>query len=110
MATYSVRCRHTVCRHRRVFRKHPDAYKVIPKCPSCGKQKGWRIENRAYNQRNLCYCSGPVSDVGVNYPHRTTHPYCEQHPEGIYNQAKRQGVTDEDIPAEYWPERLKNAN
>ena len=105
--TYSVRCKHRACRHRRVLTKHPDSYVRIVKCEACGNTKGWRIENRAYNKRNLCHCSGVISDVGVNYPHRVTHPYCEQHPEGIYNQAKRAGYEDADIPIEYLPERLR---
>jgi hypothetical protein len=41
------------------------------------------------------------------FPHKTTHPMCDQHPSGFYNQAKRQGVEDQDIPREYWP---MNAN
>jgi hypothetical protein len=28
---------------------------------------------------------------------------CDQHPAGFYNQAKRAGIEDRDIPVEYWP-------
>jgi hypothetical protein len=97
MTTYSVRCRHRACRHRRVTKTHPDQYKVVPKCPACGERKGWRIEQRAYNKRGLCLCSGPAGNSG-GFPHRVTHPLCEHHPKGLYNQLKRQGVADDDMP------------
>lgn len=106
MTTYSVRCRHDACRHRRVTRTHPDEYKVVPKCPVCGNRKGWRIEGRQYNKRKLCHCNGPdmvATGAGQHFPHRTTHPLCDQHPHGFYNQARAKGVAHEDIPAEYWP-------
>lgn len=103
MATFSVRCRHNACRHRRVINKHPDDYKVVPKCPVCGNRKGWRIESRAYNQRDLCNCSGPEACKGLAFPHNKTHPLCDHHPEGVYNQARHKGVAHEDIPAEFHP-------
>jgi hypothetical protein len=34
------------------------------------------------------------------YPHRTTHPFCDNNPRGPYNQLKRQGVKDSDMPFE----------
>jgi hypothetical protein len=43
----------------------------------------------------------------MHFPHKTTHAFCDQHPEGFYNQAKQRGVDDKDIPREYWPERLR---
>lgn len=101
MTTYSVRCKHQACRHRRVAKTHPDTYKVVPTCPRCGKRKGWRIEDRAYNRRGLCSCSGVEMVRGVHFPHRTTHPFCDQNPRGYYNQARAQGVAHEEIPAEY---------
>lgn len=101
MATFSVRCRHNACRHRRVTRTHPDDYKVVPKCPKCGHRKGWRVEARAYNQRQLCHCSGPELTKGEHFPHRVTHPYCDHHPLGFYNQARARGVAHEDIPVQY---------
>ena len=103
MTTYSVRCRHFACRHRRVVRTHPAEYKVVPRCPVCGQRKGWRIEQRDYNKRNLCRCSGPTGRNGEPFPHRTTHPCCDQHPHGYYNQARARGVAHDDIPPEYWP-------
>jgi hypothetical protein len=104
MSTYSVRCRNGACRHRRVTATHPEDYKIIPACESCGQRAGWRIEGREYNKRNLCHCHGPInSNTAMPFPHRTTHPMCDQHPSGFYNQAKRQGVEDHDIPVEYWP-------
>jgi hypothetical protein len=89
--------------------KHPDDYKVEQPCPACHKTAGWRIEQRQYNKRNLCTCGGPecIQINGENFPHRTTHPYCDQHPEGFYNQAKQRGIPDEDIPPEYVPARIK---
>lgn len=99
MTTYSVRCRHNACRHRRVVHTHPDEYKVVPACPACGNRKGWRIEQRAYNKRDLCRCAGVVGRDG-NYPHNTTHPFCDQHPQGMINQMKRSGMSDQEI-AEY---------
>ena len=105
MTTYSVRCRHNDCRHRRVSKTHPFDYKRVPKCPSCGNKKGWRIEQRYYNKRNLCRCDGPVSETGQHYPHRKNHPHCDHHPNGYYNQAKRAGIEDCDIPIEYHPKK-----
>lgn len=103
MTTYSLRCRHHACRHRRVSRTHPDDYKRPPPCPVCGARKGWRIEQRQYNKRGLCQCDGPIAEFGGTFPHRTTHPCCEHHPHGIYNQARARGVAHDDIPEEYWP-------
>lgn len=73
----------------------------MPACPKCGNRKGWRIEGREYNRRGLCNCSGVEMVRGVQFPHRTTHPLCDQHPQGIYNQARARGVAHEDIPAEF---------
>jgi len=106
MATFSVRCRHQACRLRQVFKRHPDEYKRVKKCPSCGNTKGWRVEDRAYNKRGLCHCSGPdviATGGGKHFPHRTTHPLCDQHPHGFYSQARAQGIAHEDIPTRYWP-------
>lgn len=105
MTTWSVRCRHNACRHRRVTHIHPDDYKVVPACPVCGNRKGWRVENRAYNKRGLCNCGGPLceDDPNKTFPHRTTHPCCDHHPHGFYNQARAKGVAHEEIPCEYWP-------
>jgi hypothetical protein len=104
MTTYSVRCRNSSCRHRRVTSKHPNEYEIVPPCPCCGKKAGWRIEGRAYNRRNLCYCGGPINPkTAMPFPHKSTHPMCDCHPLGYYNQARRAGVDDQDIPAEYRP-------
>lgn len=103
VTTYSLRCRNSACRHRRVAATHPDDYKVVPRCPVCGATNGWRIEGRAYNRRGLCKCSGPEQAFGRWFPHRTTHPLCDQHPHGFYNQARAQGVAHDEIPEEYRP-------
>lgn len=103
MTTYSVRCRHKACHHRRVTAIHPDDYRVVPKCPMCGQRKGWRIEQRAYNKRNLCKCSGPLGRDNEPFPHRVTHPCCDSHPMGVYNQARARGVAHEDVPEEFRP-------
>ena len=103
MATYSLRCRVASCRHRRVARVHPDDYKVTPRCPVCGHRNGWRIEARGYNKRGLCDCNGPEILTVRHFAHRTTHPYCDHHPLGFYNQARARGVAHEDIPMEYRP-------
>ena len=102
MTTYSIRCRHRACRARRVSKIHPDDMQAV-KCDACGNTKGWRLEDRAYNRRGLCYCSGPemTQKEGKNFPHRVTHPYCDQHPFGFYNQARAKGVAHDDIPVEY---------
>jgi hypothetical protein len=100
MATYSLRCRNYLCRHRYVSHTFP--YKQPPACPVCLKKAGWRVEGRAYNKRNLCRCGGPIGRDGP-IPHNTGHPYCDHHPLGPYNQAKRAGVEDHDIPAEFRP-------
>jgi hypothetical protein len=39
------------------------------------------------------------------YPHKKTHPMCDCHPFGYYNQAKARGIDDNDIPEEYRPPR-----
>lgn len=103
MTTYSVRCRNSQCRHRRVSHTHPDDYRIIPRCPVCGNRKGWRIENRDYNKRGLCHCNGPDMVRGEHFPHRITHPYCDHHPHGFYNQARARGVAHEDVPEEFRP-------
>ncbi len=104
VTTYSVRCCNSKCRHRRVTKTNPFDYKVIPKCESCNQVAGWRIESRAYNKRNLCYCGGPINPKnGMSYPHKSNHPMCDQHPYGYYNQAIARGVEHYDIPAEYRP-------
>ena len=111
MATYSVRCCRNACRHRRRVNTHPDDMQTVP-CPKCGNKKGWRFEDRAYNRRDLCICSGPEAgqEHGKNFPHNTTHPLCEHHPRGIYNQAKLRGVADEDIPLEYLGAPMKETD
>lgn len=103
--SYSVRCRHFACRWRQVVKQHPDDMQAVP-CPKCGNTKGWRFEDRAYNRQNLCDCSGPevVQIKGKSFPHNRTHPMCDHHPQGFYNQAKARGVSDDDIPIEYRPE------
>jgi len=87
-----------------VSKQHPDDMQTVP-CPACGAKRGWRFEDRAYNRRNLCRCSGPeaVQENGKNFPHSKSHPLCEQHPHGIYNQARARGVAHEDVPEEYRP-------
>lgn len=109
MSTWSVRCRDSACRHRRVTSTHPDTYKIVPRCPQCGSAKGWRIEQRAYNKRDLCRCDGPKGRNNEPFPHNTTHPECDQHPSGFYNQAKRQGAADDDIPLDRMPRREMKA-
>lgn len=88
-----------------MVRTHPDDMQAV-KCTACGHTKGWRIEQRAYNQRNLCTCSGPEigQEHGKYYPHQKTHPLCDHHPHGIYNQARAKGYDHDDIPLEYRPE------
>lgn len=99
MTTYSLRCRG--CRHRRVSSTHPDSYVATPRCSACGSLRGWRIEQRHYNKRNLCYCSGPDMATGRHFPHKTTHPLCDKHPEGFYNQARQMGIPHDEIPVEF---------
>lgn len=110
MATYSVRCRDSACRHRRVLKRHPDTYVVVPKCAICGERKGWRIEGRAYNKRGLCSCSGPEMCKGQYFPHNPTHPLCEKHPRGEYNQLKRRGVADDEMPLDLLGESMKETD
>jgi hypothetical protein len=85
-----------------VTTKHPDDMQTEA-CPSCGQSKGWRGEGRQYNRRGLCNCEGPqlVQQHGKHFPHRVTHPYCDHHPMGFYNQARARGVAHDDIPAQY---------
>lgn len=102
MTTYSVRCRNSTCRHRRVATVHPDDYKRPPKCPCCGSTKGWRIELRQYSKRDRCTCSG--------YPHphqKASSKFCDHNPQGPYHQAKRHGASDDDIPLEYLGRKMK---
>lgn len=107
MSTYSLRCRNSKCRHRRVSEIHPDDYKLVPTCTACGQRQGWRIEKRDYNKRDLCDCKGPVWPDGRQFPHRRSHPCCDNHPQGTYNQAKRAGLSDDDIPVEHMGRRMK---
>jgi hypothetical protein len=83
---------------RRVSSVHP--FEDDLPCPSCKSVKGWRIEQRGYNKVGLCRCNGVVGDNGT-FPHRPTHPMCDQHPRGAVNQARRAGATDDDIPLEF---------
>ena len=80
---------------------HPEEYRFVPKCV-CGAQS-WRVEFQAKDPRPVCYCDGPSMLTGRPFPHRHTHWLCDNHPHGFYNQAKVQGVDDEDIPVEYRP-------
>jgi hypothetical protein len=75
---------------------------VVPRCPVCGSTNGWRIENRDYNKRGLCDCSGPEAsqEHGKRYPHRTTHPLCDKNPAGERNQALARGVKPDELPLE----------
>ncbi len=100
MTTYSVRCRNSACRHRRVARVHPDEAKLTKRCESCNQVAGWRIENRDYNKRKLCQCNGTGLIDGREWGHNTSHPYCEQNPNGPRNQALARGVAPEDLPLE----------
>jgi hypothetical protein len=109
MTTYSIRCRNARCRHRRVSTRHPDEYARTPPCSMCGARKGWRVEGREYNRRGLCNCSGVDMVRGVHFPHRTTHPFCDQHPLGYYNQARAQGVAHDEIPVEFGGGLLETA-
>lgn len=97
MTTYSLRCRNSACRRRRVSRTHPDDLTVRVRCKGCGGFHGWRIEGREYNQRNLCHCNGPDMIDGRNFPHRVTHPLCDKHPMGRVNQARRRGIPESAI-------------
>lgn len=100
MPTWSVRCRHNACRHRRTATVHPDEYQVVPACKVCGQRKGWRVEKKLYNKRGLCNCSGPDQVRGVHFPHRPHHPLCDNNPNGERNQALGRGVDVEDLPLE----------
>ena len=101
MTTYNVRCRNSKCRHRRISKTHPLDYKVVPRCEVCGERKGWRLEWHA-DKRELCNCGGPVGGKsGYPFPHKSDHPFCEKHPMGIYNQARRAGAKHHEIPVEY---------
>lgn len=106
MSTYSVRCKDARCRHRRVIKRHPDSYIVVPRCAICGQRKGWRIEARGYNKVDMCGCGkSPL------HPHRKgKYKFCDFHPQGYYNQAKRQGVADDDIPLEYIGRNMKETD
>jgi hypothetical protein len=92
-----------------VSAKHPDEYIRVPRCPSCGETRGWRIEQRAYAKRNLCHCSGPdvsATGSGKHFPHKKDHPLCDHHPHGYYNQARAQGVAHDDIPEDFRPQAI----
>lgn len=103
VATYSVRCCNSKCRHRRVAKTHPFDYKIIPKSECCNEVAGWGVESRAYNKQNLCYCGGPINPRNeMSYQHKSNNPMCDQHPHGYY-QAIGRGVQHDDIPKEYRP-------
>lgn len=103
MGTYSVRCRVNACRHRRVIKRDPATYVRAPRCASCGSTNGWRIEQRAYNRRDICSCG-----QSPTYPHRVgKYKFCDHHPQGFYNQAKRRGLHDDEIPVEYLGQPMK---
>lgn len=99
---YSVRCRHQACRVRKVVPTHPDDMQAV-QCDSCKNTKGWREERRDYNRQGLCNCDGPCigQEHGKAYPHRTSHPLCDQHPQGHRNQALARGVAAADLPIEH---------
>lgn len=69
---FSVRCRNSKCRHRRMTTTHPDSFaakKTV--CKACGSTKGWRIELRLYVKNQVvCHCNG------YWFPHRYNSPMC----------------------------------
>jgi hypothetical protein len=100
MASYTVRCRNSKCRHRRTIPFHPDYFQRTPRCLACGEQRGWRVEKPA--KRIYCHCNGPdMASEGRHYPHRTDHPFCDKHPRGYYNQARFMGIPHDEIPVEF---------
>lgn len=56
---FRCRCSHEKCRARRTLRKHPDEYRVQPKCAMCGRRK-WRLDvyRQKKEQRSGCECDG----------------------------------------------------
>jgi hypothetical protein len=75
-----VRCRQ--CQARRVLAHHPDWYKRIPKCRSCGAQDYRPVKNY---HRPVCECTG------YHFIHRKGSKHCDFHPRGLFHQAVRQG-------------------
>jgi hypothetical protein len=102
--------------------KHPDEYVRPPKCEVCGSVKmvmrgkkkierkyGWRIEGQ-YEKREVCRCNNVVGKGGA-FPHKKgEHAMCDHHPNGPYNQAKRAGIKDDDIPLEHMGRKMKNSD
>lgn len=64
---YNCRCtKRRTCGKSVMLRKHPDAYKVYPKCPvpGCKGHLNYLPTAKLYDQKRTCYCDA------VRYPHR----------------------------------------
>lgn len=61
---YQCRCTRKSCRKRVTLKKHPDAYKVYPKCKGCGGHVNHQPTERLYDKLRTCYCGS------IRYPHR----------------------------------------
>ncbi|TXG97718.1 MAG: hypothetical protein E6R08_06260 [Nevskiaceae bacterium] len=103
-AKFPVRCRLKKCRARRNATVHPDDMKRQVRCWKCGGLHGWQIERRP-ELRKLCDCGKVINQKdATTIPHRVGgHPFCDQHPRGLLNQAIKAGLTGDDLidPAIY---------
>lgn len=109
--TVQCRCFNRVngrtCFARKSLAKPPALYSAphyMPRCPTCGARK-WAIDKYRIRTelriREKCWCTGYPVLSSKGAAHTKGSKYCVHHPHGIYNQAKREGVSDADIPFEH---------
>lgn len=77
------------CRTRNTFTKALRDYKRGKKCRHCGYARFYPDKERT--NRKGCTCGG------YSFPHRTGSGSCLHNKHHLYNQAKRQGASKEDL-------------
>ena len=83
-----VRCVCRKCKARRTLAHHPDWYKRIPKCRSCGAVDYRPVVRRQEN----CHCAG------YHFVHRKGSKMCAHHPEGFANRVRvQEGWTQDQV-------------
>ncbi len=74
---HRVRCHRRKCRQRDVLRKHPDEYKVAPKCSACG----WPVRSIEQERRNEFKAQESCTCLAIPFKHKKgSLRLCEYHP------------------------------
>ncbi len=89
MSSYYLRCRNGKSMLSFGCDKEADSDDVLSAFEPRGKSGGGRAKFPRSSRTNLCRCEGPLGRDGTPFPHRVTHPFCDHHPLGPYNQSRR---------------------